>query len=77
MSRARTALACGAGLGALATASYASAVGLARRQPAAGAAEGELEATLDQLLAELGARGTHNYISTGAGRIHALEVGEG
>ncbi|MHB1625405.1 MAG: alpha/beta fold hydrolase [Candidatus Dormibacteria bacterium] len=38
---------------------------------------GGLAATLDQLLAELGARGTHNYISTGAGRIHALEVGEG
>ena len=77
MKPARPALTFGAGFAALATAGYAAAVGLARRQSAAGAAQGEIESILDQLLGELGARGIHNFISTGVGRVHALELGEG
>jgi len=72
---ARRALAIGAGFGALTTGGYATAVGLARGRSAAGAAQGDIESILDQLLAELGSAGVHNYISTRVGRIHALELG--
>lgn len=67
----------GLGAGALASAGYASAVGLARRQPAQSAADEELEAILDRWLGRLGQRGSHHYIQTPVGRIHALELGQG
>lgn len=70
-------LAIGSGLGALATGGYATAVGLARGRSAVGAAQGHIESILDQLLADLGASGIHKYVSTGVGRIHAMELGEG
>ena len=66
-----------AGAVALASAGYASAVGLARRQPGQVASEVAIEATLDRWLGELGVCGLHHYIATPVGRVHVLELGAG
>jgi pimeloyl-ACP methyl ester carboxylesterase len=74
---ARIGLTIGLGAGALASAGYASAVGLARRQSSPPVAAEEVEAILDKWLGELGQSGVHRYAQTPVGRIHALELGHG
>jgi len=67
----------GIGAGAVASAGYASAVGLARRPVAPLAPDRAIEEVLDSWLAELGVAAHHHYVSSPVGRIHALEVGHG
>ncbi len=77
MQSKRRGLTIGLGAGALASAGYASAVGLARRQAGRLTADQEVEAILDRWLAQRGASGIHHYVETAVGRIHALELGSG
>lgn len=66
-----------AGALALASAGYASAIGLARRPPGQVPDRALIEATLDRWLAELGASGRHHYLVTPVGRVHVVELGQG
>ncbi len=77
MSATKLGLTIGIGAGALATAGYASAVGLARRQPSEVGGDEEIEIIVDRWLDDLGVDGCHHYVETGVGRIHVLEVGRG
>ncbi|MHB1500696.1 MAG: alpha/beta fold hydrolase [Candidatus Dormibacteria bacterium] len=77
MNASKLGLTIGIGAGALATAGYASAVGLARRQPSEVGGDEEIEIIVDRWLEDLGVDGFHHYVETGVGRIHVLEVGRG
>lgn len=77
MKPARRGLTISLGAGALASVGYASAVGLTRRQPSHLAADEEVEAILEVWLGELGHSAIHRYVQTAAGRVHALEIGQG
>ncbi len=77
MKPTRLGLTLGLGAGALASAGYASVVGLARRQPSQLVADDEVETILDLWLSELGQSGAHHYAQTPVGRIHAMEIGRG
>lgn len=77
MKSAKVGLGVGLGAGALVSAGYASAVGLARRPASPFASDAEIAAIVDGWLGRLGVVGAHHFIGTEVGRIHALEVGEG
>jgi len=72
----RSKLGLGTGLG-LSVLGWAALVGWAKRSLVADPPPAELEAALDQWLAQVGLKPLHRFVATSVGRVHVLLTGQG